>query len=529
MVYRSRSVGYDPYVFIAQDMYGWDVYQSRLSRYQVVDGYYHNHAYMKIMSYSQALKVTEGLYKHVRGVYNPVNRLVELYVSKTFGGMLDIKEAKTGAIPIDTADDRLKEAITTLWRTSRWGQKKSLYVRNGAKLGDSFIKVVDDIHKQQTRLEVVDPAKVKEIEKHPDGTITRIEFEYFVRIKDKLVKYRETITEDKFEAQTEDGDAVHMNGRNEALTEWDNDYGFVPVQHVMHRDVGLMYGAGVTHGSLHKINELNDIASTVNDGMRKQVNLPIVTKNAQLGTLDFGADQSSDSDNTSDNPKKDTMPVINLVGENADLVVLTPTINVADSIIAINNGQEELERDNPELALHRLRDGGNLTAPGVRSSYDDAIARIQEARGNYDTGLVEVHRMAIAIGGMRGYEGYQGFGLMDMESDKLDHQIAPRPVINETLSKAERTQFTLNGVAQNMPKIFYEDMGWGEDEADQFAQAGQTQRDSMMLSSPFEQATTTPTVDDPDQSPDDAFNIRQNGGLNESDLLGADALMREAV
>jgi len=72
MVYQNTN--YQPSIFVSQDIYGWDEYNNRLSRYEILDGYYHNTAYHRIMTYSEGLKVSEKLYKHVRGVYNPTKR-----------------------------------------------------------------------------------------------------------------------------------------------------------------------------------------------------------------------------------------------------------------------------------------------------------------------------------------------------------------------------------------------------------------------------------------------------------------------
>lgn len=458
----TGSTSYNLNSFIPQDWRGWDDYINRLSRYEVFEGYYHNIAYHAIVTYSQALKTTERLYKHVRGVYNPINRLVESYVSKVYGGVLDTQKGQAGSIPLDTDNEALTQAIIQLWRDSQWGQKKSLYVRNGAKLGDSYIKIVDDIQAQQVRMEVIDPSKVKTVKRNPDGSIALVEIEYYIRNEGKMVLYCETITSDTFTTKIDgEVEAVWQNGRGEKVAEWDNEYGFVPMVHVLHTDVGLGYGAPAAHGTLHKINELNDLASILNDGMRKQVNMPMVTFGAKVASVDFGTDRSANAVNRDDDPKKDTMNALNFP-ETARAEFPAPTISIADGLQNIINIESELEKDLPELALHRLREGGNLTAPGVQSAFSDAIAKYQEARGNYDTGMVEAHQMGVAIGGMRGYKGYQGFNLMSLENGNLDHQISARPVINDTLSLKEQMELTLLAIAASVPKELYTKMGWSE-------------------------------------------------------------------
>lgn len=541
----ATSTLYNVGDFIPQTVRGWDDYKSRLARYEILEGYYNNLAYHQIMQYAQQLKVTEQLYKHVRGVYNPTMRLVESYVAKVMGGVLDTQNGKSDAIPLDiaTGNEVLREALIQLWRDSHWGQKKSLYVRYGAMKGDSFIKIVDDIHRKQVRLEPVDPAKVKSVEKDDAGVITKIVFEYYVRDYDengngynRLV--RETIDEEMFRIETRENIMInglsvgvhyqpyhrHTNGRNEQVSEWPNDYGFVPVQHVLHKDMGMMFGAASIHGVQHKINELNDNASILNDGMRNQVNLPLVAVDAEVGTLDFGSDNSTNAHNRHDSPKKDTMRVLNLKSggsHQAALNSLPATLNIADGLQNIINIEREIERDCPELSLHRIREGSQLTAPGVRSAYDDAIARYAEARGNYDTGLVEAQKMAVAIAGMRGYDGYQGFNLISLEDGTLDHSISKRPVISDSLGLGEQLDKALAGMQQNAPRIFYMKAGYSETEADDFVAAAESQQSQNMMLNPFQQMTETPPPEDSEETPDDVFDARLNSGVNETDLAEA--------
>lgn len=541
--FDSASTVYNVGDFIPQTWRGWDDYSARLARYEILEGYYHNLAYHKIMQYAQSLKVEEQLYKHVRGVKNSGKRLVETHVSKVYGGALDTQKGEAGAIPLDTKDERLRQAIIQGWRDSQWGQKKSLYVRYGAQKGDSFIKIVDDIQKRQVRMEVVDPAKVKKIIKEADGTIIYAEFEYYIRDMDSGFNrlYREVIDVEKFQIFTRETInlygkampqivpfALYTNGRNEAVSEWPNPYGFVPLVHVQHTDMGLCYGASVMHGLLQKINELNDLHSIINDAMRNQAQLPLVTINAKIETLDFGTDRSTSSDSTIDTPKKDTMKVLNLTGTDVDLKTLAPTLDIGASMLNVENIEAEIEKDSPELALHRLRDSGNLTAPGVRSAYDDAIGKIQESRGNYDTGTVKAQQMLVAIGGMRGYDGYQGYNLLSLENGALDHQIKARPVISDSLSLSEKLDKTFMAMDKSAPQTVYIEMGWSKEQADEIIASAQANQDRFAMQSAFGNKNTLQPPDDPEASPQDAFDARQNGAVNAADLMAADKMLMSA-
>jgi len=499
----TYNFGYDQSAMIPDDGNGWDRYTNRLSRYGVYNGYYNNVAYYHIQSYAQALKYYEKLYKHVRGVYNPVYRLVELYVSKMYPGALDLDEAITGAVPIRSATDELRMALIRLWEWSDWSQKKALYIRDGVRFGDSFIKIIDNTTARRVRLEVVDPRKIKHIEKDDAGDIVYAVIEYRRQPPGRpdapSELYTETITQESFSTQL-DGKpaAVHTNGQGDGVQEWANDYGFVPLVHTAHRDIGLAFGAVPYSATLHKINELNDFASIVNDGGRRQVQMPLVSTGVR-GDVTIGADQSRNPTDTSDTPKKDEVAIINLPGKDATLTSIAPSINLADAAVIINMILEELERDNPELTLHRIRQGGNLTAPGIRGAYDDGASRIIDARTSYDSGLVRAHKMAVAIAGFRGYDGFEDYALESRDNDDTKHNIGDRPIIGDTLAKNEKISLTIQAAGSPAAEVVLEEMGYSKDAidrvtgaADEQAQAADLAGDLLTIGAPIDNNPPNP-------------------------------------
>jgi hypothetical protein len=497
MTYWGNSVygvsAYDTNALLPRPHDGWDEYTKRLTRYEIFDGYYNNMAYHTIVSFSQTLKYYEKLYKHVRGVYNPVMRLVELYVGKTYPGTLDLETAETGAIPIADADATLRKAIIQLWRASRWQQHKSLYPRFGGRFGDSFIKVVDD--STDVWLEVVDPRKIKDIETDSRGNIVKATLFYFKRLDGKLARYTEVITPTSFSTFIDDKPApVFRNGRGDFVTTWENDYGFVPLVHIKHRDLGLQYGAPPFMGTVHKINELNDLASIVNDGARKQVEMPLVAIGVKSGDITYGSDGSSNFNDPSDTPKKDTLRVLSLPPKDSDLKAIPPTLSLSDANIIIQATLEEIERDLPELALHRVRAGGNLTAPGVTASYDDATSRIQEARGNYDGGLIEAQQMAIAIGGFRGYKGYEPYTLLSRNNGDTDHRIADRPVVSDTISRKEKLELTVMAAGSPAFNPVATDLGWNEAQIETIQETIEAQT-GLFIEAPETENNVTPEAE----------------------------------
>lgn len=413
---------------IPTDNYDWDAYQSRLFRYALSEAYYNNIAYRNIATFSTRLKISGDLYKHIRSIYNPVYRLVEAYTSKVYGGALDFEDLSRGAIPVTMASEELKEAIRQLWLWSNWRIQKSLYVRDGSQLGDVFLKVVDEPEKEKVRLEVLHPGKVKDATFDAVGNIKTVEIEY-ERTEDgkSWYKYGEVINQESF-STFRDGKPfvypVEMGGMG--VQQWDNIYGFVPMTLTKHKDMGQKWGANAYHAQIGKIDEVNDSASLVNDQIRKAVNV-----------MWYFAGVSKKTELTATTEEKDQLAAIYGPKESQPFPMVS-NIDLTSAGVNIERLLAELERDMPELAMHRLRDAGNPTAPGIKAGFNDAIDRFTEAQGVYDDGLIRATKMAVTIGGIRRYEGFQAFNIDSYANGDLEHFIQDRPIVVDELSKLEK-------------------------------------------------------------------------------------------
>lgn len=426
---RAAVIAFNEKALIPLEQFDWDDYNARLLRYAVYEGYYSNIAYRSVATYSARLKSTSALYKHVRGIYNPVYRLTEAYVSKVYGGGLDFEDLSTGAIPITMADDRLKAAIRQLWLWSNWRTQKQVYVRTGARLGDVAIKVVDEPDRGRVRMEVLHPGKIKDVTTDAVGNVKSVvlEYERTDPDTDREYIYTEMIDQESFRTFRDGAPyAYYANANGQLVSEWDNPYGFVPMVLVQHKDMDLQWGANCFHGQVGKIDEINDAASILNDQIRKAVN-----------TLWYfaGVGKATELSVTAD--EKDKLPAV-YGPKDSQPHAMVANIDLAAAGSNVDRLLAELERDMPELSMHRLREGGNATAPGIRSAYNDAIDRFIEAQGTYDDGLIRAQKMAVSIGGFRGYDGFRGYNLDSFDRGDLEHYIKDRAIIEDTLSKTER-------------------------------------------------------------------------------------------
>lgn len=432
---RMAVLAFNEQALIPTDNYDWNAYQSRLFRYALSEAYYSNIAYRSITTFSSRLKSTSDLYKFVRGIYNPVARLTEAYSAKVYGGQLDFEDLSRGAIPITMASDELKLAIRQLWLWSNWGTQKTLYVRYGAQLGDVFLKVVDEPDKGKVRLEVVHPSKIKECVFDAVGNVKEVNIEYERCEADGKTwyVYGEKITPDSFVTTKQGKPFDYMNNEGgKGVGEWDNPYGFVPMVLTKHKDMGQTWGANAFHGAIGKIDEINDAASILNDQIRKAVNVMWYFAGATRKAIIDGSTEA-----------KDEVPAIYGPAESQPFPMIAP-VDITAAGENVERLLAELERDMPELALHRLREGGNLTAPGVKSAYSDAIDRFTEAQGTYDDGLIRAQKMAVTIGGIRRYDGFQSFNIDSYDNGDLEHFINARPIVKDEISKEQKLA-TLQG------------------------------------------------------------------------------------
>lgn len=412
---------------LAMDSRTWDTAGTRFNRYRIYDAFYNNTAYFDPVLLTQLQTMKPKWYRNIRGVYNPVNRFVTLYQSKIYGGALDMQGLIDGAIPIEQADDRLREAIIQVWRWSHWQANKSVYVQFGAKFGDVLLKVVDDTQRQRVRIEVLDPRKVTELRCDDTGAIEYVCVEY-ERMDDTTghaYTYAEEITPEAFKTYRDGQPHAYFTDEDgTGLKEWQNEYGFVPMVLCQHAATGLTWGQNGYHAVLDKISEVNDQASLLNDQVRKVIN-PVW---AITGAQSKGVDLETNRDN---------IPTLHLP-PNATIQPMIAPIDITSAAANIQNLLLELERDMPELSLYRLREQASVTAPGIKAAYSDAVGRIQESRGQYDAAQETALKMAIAIGGYRRYEGFTAYGLDDYENDNLDFFIGNRPVVPDELSTTER-------------------------------------------------------------------------------------------
>jgi hypothetical protein len=461
--WRGESLAANP-LGNTSTRYEWNTYEGRLFRYTDAWHYYSNTVYGKLQKYFTAKRLDQRLYKYIIPIYNPTFRLAETYVSKLYGGVLDMENLTNGAIPIVTANEAVKVGLRQVWKSSNWGTKKSLYSRYAAILGDVMLKIHDDPLRQKVSIEVLHPGIFQDVTFDSAHNVKAYTIVYTdVDDKGKEYEYKETAIKD--------GDAVifetfknnepfgfYADASGNAVSQWSNNYGFVPVVAAQFMDIGEQWGASAIYSAWSKIDTLNDLASLLNRGIRKEVVRPLKATGLGAEVADIAVLGDPED-----------IPIMKLPA-GATLDPIPSSLDVAATQGVINELLTELERDLPELTLPKIRESGNLTAPGVQAAYSDAISRFEEARGNLDSAMVRANQMALSIGAMQRYPGYEGIGPNAYANGDLEHQIGERPVITDALTKFEELQ-ALGQVntAGPVAKLLLKKLGYSDADAEFYA------------------------------------------------------------
>lgn len=472
----------------------WGDFDARQMRYAIAEAYYENTAYRKLHTWSTAMKAEFGLYRYTRGVYNPTFRLIEFWAAHVFGGALDPEagDGKTvpSALPIITAggvrnEKALRAAIARTWRVSNWQTNKAQLPRIGAKCGDAAIRVVDDPARGQVRMEVLHPRTIADVTKDPQGNVRGYRLEW--TRPDPRAGARPDATVTAAEVARREGELVIyqtlLNNEpyawNGVAHTWDEAYGFVPFVLVQHMNVGLPWGWSELHPGLPKFREVDDLASKLHDQIRKTVDAPWLfsgIKKSDQVTVPQTAETATAG---RAEPGREDVPALYATDPQAKAQPLVAPLDIAGVSAEIKEGLQELERDYPELQMDIWTASGDASGRALRVARQRVESKVLPRRADYDDAVVRAQQMAVAIGGFRGYEGYQGFGLDSYRAGALDHRIGERPVFaTDPADELEMQSALLANVAAARdvgmdPRAYLLEHGYSQERVDRlFAQGG---------------------------------------------------------
>lgn len=413
---------------------------ARQSRYSILWSFYANDAYRNVHTWAKDYKTSYALYQYVRNLYNPAYRLGEFWRAHLLGGALDPLagdgKAVPSTLPIITNTEELRPAIAALWQWSNWPMQKDITALWGAVMGDVIMRIVDNPNLGKVYIERLHPGIVESITKDEFGNIKG----YILTEQrpdprnGRPVTYREQVVRDG-------PDVVYRTTLNDApfawngeAAEWSAPYGFVPMVHIQHNDVGLSWGWSELHPARSKIHELDDQASLLSDQVRKIIagSAWLITTKKPTASPTPSTYTSRDTTETSNTTRpmvgREEMNVFWTPDKGTTATPMTLPLDIAGIVANIQEMVKELERDYPELRFDNLRQTGTVSGQTLREARKPTETKVRGRRAVYDAALVKLHQMAVSIGGWRGYPGFQGFGLDSYAAGALEHHIGDRPV-----------------------------------------------------------------------------------------------------
>lgn len=413
---------------------------ARIGRYQWADLYINN-----LMYEISSLKSDQRMYKWVRPVENPLRRENELISSYTFRGQIDTNDLTGGAIPLKFDNKAMEEPLKNILKWSNLPLQQN--AGDAAKYGDSGWWGIADPASGKVRLELVDPYRLKIVDRDEVGNVKAVVFEYEcyenpdvdryvpgrtgMELK-KSEKFIKTIIVTKEKYRTyKDGKkfAFYTNERGQLVDEWDNIFGFVPLKLGYFAPGKDGWGQNSFFGIVRRqIDELNNLRSITNDSIVKTVEPLLKAKGIAAGArIDVVREE------------KDSITIAYLPNEKADLESLTIPLDLAGAGANYQMLLASLERNMPILALQKIRDiGGNLSGVAIENMFGDAISIIGNTRKNLYPALTGALQMVVTMGAVMGIEGFGAFNIDSYDRGEMELSIAETPIIDDKLSRVEK-------------------------------------------------------------------------------------------
>lgn len=426
--------------------YDFTSYSGRRLRYSLYQSLYDASVYRAgVHGWSASMRQQYGLYRYIRQIEAPASTIVTFWQTHLFGGTLDPLagdgSARPSAIPILTDNAALRQAIAQVWDWSNWATKKDTFALDGAKLGDVGLRIVDDVARQKTYLQIVHPSSITDLTLDPFGNVKGYTFEDMRThpLTGRAAVYREVVSrqEEYVVYQTYlDKEPyawpANLDADGVARQNWREPYGFVPFVWVNHIDTGTEFGLSELHQGLAAFRELDDVSSALDDQIRKAVAAPWFLAGVEDPKLrrSAGADPSipqTAATATNPVPGRQEMPLLYApIGATATPMVFP--LDIAGTNTRIEALHAKLRRDYPELDADLATDSGDASGRALRVKRQRAEVKVNLRRSTYDDALMRAHKMAVALAGWRRWKGFEAFNLESEYSGALDHQIGERAV-----------------------------------------------------------------------------------------------------
>lgn len=453
----------------------WGDFRARLLRYRVMWAFYEQNAYRDVQGWPAQFRATYGLYEGVRDLFGIAHQLGEFWAAHLQGGHLDLSagdgKSAPSSLPIvmEKEDPKVREALAELWKRSNWAIQKDVMTRFGTTTGDVFVEIRDDAGSETVRLGVVPAGRVKWADTTGEGDVAAYEMEYrrpdprrkpsdetvdAMRVPE--VRYNEVVTPESSGAGYRWRtylDGVPFSWPGNPGSDWTiKDLPFAPVVKIQHINIGLCWGHAEAMGALSGMREVADLSSCLTDWARKACNAPhlmagmanpatdpaaiAAAKNARptaaqlrsgFGGEFAGAGFSGVGQSNAETGARSRENYLYIDDPDAKAYSLVHPLPVDGIGAQIDRLKAKNDSDYPELSFERIRASGQASAEAIREARKPAEAKVHARRVEYDAASVRAFRMALTLGGLRGYQHYEGFNAGSYDAGQMEFRVGDRP------------------------------------------------------------------------------------------------------
>jgi len=434
----------------------WGSFASRQTRYRILWAFYQNVAFKDRSIWPSRYAADPGLYLAVRDLFGVALALGNFHRSHIHGGPLDPRAgdgvSAPSALPIvmDRENPYVRLALAELWKRSNHNLGKDVITLWGATQGDVFAEACLDVAGRTVRINPVPAGRVKACEVTAEGNVVAYQLQYrrtdprfrpdsnHRGLQPAPVTYEEVVDRDpagtvRYRTYL-NGQAFAWPGNPSADWSYRKDLmPFVPMVHVQHANLGLGWGQAEAAPAIGGMTEVSDLASCLTDWARRAVHAPHLIagmtkpgKDKETVTLRDGrqSEEGGDDDERTRVRQEQNL----LFGKTAtgaySLVHNLPVEGIGGQIDRLRRWQLD---NYPELAYEKLRLSGEASGESFREARKPAATKVDDRRTPYDAGSERLFKMAITLGGIHGFGGYERFDIGSYQSGDLDFRIGARP------------------------------------------------------------------------------------------------------
>jgi hypothetical protein len=448
--------------------YRWSDYRVRRLRYSVLWGFYESNVYSKFHSWSSTMKDAKDLPTSIREIGSPAYRIGEFWATHIWGGAIDIEagdgSSVTSALPIiipkgAPKEKELRSAISKIWKDSNFQSKKDTIPRFGAVLGDVCLCVDDNRKNERVTIRIVNPSSVVSMDRDSLGNIkgyvieeivpdprytefdsihtgpTVVKREVCVRNDEGLVEFSTYLDSELFDWTMSDG---------ENYPEWTENYGFVPMVWIQNKDIGAGFGWSEYQSSLSKFLEMDSLATGGCNSAYRSMNAPHLFVGMR-GPKDISIDDPEATDED-ERPDAHRFPAIYTMNPEAKAMPLYQGIDSTKVLSLMASIEEKIISEHPELRADAGDRGASLSGEAISKAREKVEREVRSRRSSYDDGLKRTIQMAISIGAINEYPGYEDFSEASFRNGEIDFSIGDRPVFAvdmEQKRKADAARATI--------------------------------------------------------------------------------------